>query len=125
MKFRPESADGVNVVTRHDDGRVWVNATPHDRSVLVPWVGTVVDWDCAGAAALTAAHFERVAALAPEVVIYGSGRALRFAAPALQRALIDRGIGVETMDTRAACRTYNVLAAEGRRVVAALVVEPG
>jgi uncharacterized protein len=56
-------------------------------------------------------------------VIFGSGARLRFAPPAWLRALIERRIGVETMDTAAACRTYNVLVSEGRAVVAALLVE--
>ena len=57
----------------------------------------------------------------PELVVFGSGARLRFPSPALLRPLIDAGIGVETMDTAAACRTYNVLLAEGRSVVAALL----
>ena len=73
-------------------------------------------------AELTPAHFERIAALRPEVVIFGSGPKLQFVAPALQRALLELRIGVETMDTAAACRTYNVLASERRRVLAALSV---
>lgn len=56
-------------------------------------------------------------------MIFGSGERLRFVAPALLRALMDRRIGIETMDTAAACRTYNVLLAEGRSVVAALLFE--
>jgi uncharacterized protein len=70
---------------------------------------------------LTAAHFQAVLALAPELVIFGSGARLCFVAPGLYSGLIDARIGVETMDTAAACRTYNVLAAEGRSVVAALL----
>jgi hypothetical protein len=58
-----------------------------------------------------------------ELVIFGSGSRIRFAAPAVLRPLIERGIGIETMDTAAACRTYNVLASEGRAVVAALLIE--
>ena len=73
---------------------------------------------------LRAEHFEQLVALAPELVIFGSGQRLRFPAPALMRSLIERRIGVETMDTAAACRTYNVLASEGRAVVAALLLEP-
>ena len=58
-----------------------------------------------------------------EVVLFGSGSRLRFAKPEALRPLIERGIGVETMDTAAACRTYNILVSEGRSVVAALVIE--
>ena len=101
-----------------------VGNVPFSHSVLVPWQGDVLPWDAATPAQLTPAHFERLLAFQPEVVIFGSGEVLRFVRPALMRALIDRGIGVETMDTAAACRTYNVLASERRKVVAALLIEP-
>ena len=84
----------------------------------------VVAWHAASFEALGADHFARIAALKPELVIFGSGARLRFPAPALLRPLIDAGIGVETMDTAAACRTYNVLLAEGRSVVAATAFQP-
>jgi uncharacterized protein len=126
MKFQPDRLEGVNVISRHDAGRVWVNATEWTRSVLVPWHGEPVAWPVDRLADLTAAHFEQLLALQPELVIFGSGARLRFVSPALQRALIERRIGVETMDTAAACRTYNVLASEGRTVAAALLIEtPG
>ncbi|MDP1649194.1 MAG: Mth938-like domain-containing protein [Rubrivivax sp.] len=125
MKFQPDTPEGVNVITRHEPGRVWVGATAFDHSLLLPWSGAVVAWPAAAFDELGAAHFERVLALAPEVVIFGSGARLRFPPPAWLRALIDARIGVETMDTAAACRTYNVLASERRAVVAALLVDSG
>ena len=69
-----------------------------------------------------AAHFERLAELEPEIVLFGSGARLRFPAPASTAGLLRRGIGVEVMDTAAACRTYNVLMSEGRRVTAMLLM---
>lgn len=123
MKFQPDTLDGVNHITRHEPGRVWVGAQSHSRSLLVPWVGALQPWEADSFEALTAEHFSRIVALAPEVVIFGSGSRLRFPAPALTRALIERRIGVETMDTAAACRTYNVLVAERRPVLAALLIE--
>jgi uncharacterized protein len=126
MKFQLETPGGVNVIARHEVGRVWVGATAFERSVVVPWSGEVLDWGAAEFDSLSPLHFERIAALAPEVVIFGSGRRLRFPPPPLVRALIERRIGFETMDTAAACRTYNVLASEQRAVVAALLLEaPG
>jgi uncharacterized protein len=127
MKMQPDRLDGVNVIARHEPGTVWVNATAWDRSVIVPWRGQAQAWGEPGRGALThetlgAADFERILAFAPELVIFGSGSALRFVAPAMHRALFERRIGVETMDTAAACRTYNVLATEGRSVVAALLL---
>jgi uncharacterized protein len=123
LKIQPDRLDGVNVISRHEPGRIWVNAEAFDRSVLVPWRGEAEAWPADALSALTPGHFEQVLALKPELVIFGSGARLRFIAPALMRALIERGIGVETMDTVAACRTYNVLASEGRSVVAALLLE--
>jgi uncharacterized protein len=81
------------------------------------------------APSLTVTHagpedFARIAELSIEVLIFGSGARIRFAKPALLRPLIEARIGVETMDTPAACRTYNVLLAESRSVVAALLFEP-
>jgi uncharacterized protein len=124
MKFEPDTLAGVNTITRHESGRLWVGGTSFEHSVLVPWSGPVQAWQADSLAGLTAAHFERIVPLAPEVVIFGSGARLRFIKPALMASLINRGIGVETMDTAAACRTYNVLASEGRRVLAALLLEP-
>ena len=123
MKFQLDHAEGVNLVSRHEPGRVWVNAQAFERSVIVPWRGDTQDWPAEGFEALRAEHFERLLSFEPELVIFGSGLRLRFAPPALLRSLYERRVGVETMDTSAACRTYNVLAGEGRRVVAALVVE--
>lgn len=124
MKFQPDSLPGINVITRQQPGEVWVGDVAYAHSVLVPWRGEVQPWPPTAASALTEAHFEMTLALAPEVVIFGSGPRLQFVAPGLMRALIQRGIGVETMDTGAACRTYNVLASEGRTVLAALMVVP-
>jgi uncharacterized protein len=124
MKFQPDRSDGVNLVTRQEPGRIWVGANAYPHSLLVPWSGEVRPWDAASLADLGASHFEQVLALRPELVVFGSGRRLRFVAPGLYRCLIDARVGVETMDTAAACRTFNVLAGEGRSVVAALLLEP-
>ncbi|WP_425260109.1 Mth938-like domain-containing protein [Rubrivivax sp. RP6-9] len=122
MKFQPDTTSGVNLISRHEPGRVWVGPVLHDSSAIVPWEGAVLPWQADGFDALTPAHFERIAALQPELVIFGSGARIRFPHPSLLRALIDRGIGVETMDTAAACRTYNVLVSERRSAVAALLL---
>ena len=138
MKFQPDIPDGFNVITRHEPGRIWVGATPFSHSLLVPWQGAVLPWQaeanprsdgtsprtppCTQPEQLSAAHFERLLTLDPELVIFGSGPRLRFVPPALLRALMAARIGIETMDTPAACRTYNVLVSEHRRVLAALLL---
>ncbi len=122
MKFQPDQLAGTNVITRQGAGELWVGQTRFDQSLLVPWVGQVQDWAPSRPEDLTAEHFEQVLAMKPELVIFGSGPRLKFVSPALTRALIERRIGVETMDTGAACRTFNVLVAEGRAAVAALLL---
>jgi uncharacterized protein len=123
MKLQADRLDGQNAISRHGPDGVIVNGVEHRNSVIVPWSGLVLPWQADAFAALTEAHFAALAALAPELVIFGSGSRLRFVPPALLKPLIARRIGVETMDTAAACRTYNVLITEGRSVVAALLFE--
>jgi len=124
LKFQPDRTDGVNTITRHDPSSIWVGLLSFGTSVLVPWKGEVRPWAPERIDQLQAAHFEQVLALQPELVIFGSGTRHRFIAPALVRCLIEQRIGVEMMDTAAACRTYNILAGEGRAVLAALLLEP-
>jgi len=122
LKFQPDRLDGVNVVSAFAPGQIVVNAQPWDGSVIVPWRGEVQAWPPRKPDALAAHHVEALLQHRPEVVIYGSGASLRFAHPSIMRALIDARIGYETMDSAAACRTYNVLATEGRRVLLAVLV---
>ena len=121
MKMRADRIEGQNAIARHGPDGVVVNGVAWTESVVVPWSGDVLPWRAASFDALTAAHFEALAARKPELVIFGSGAKIRFPAASLLRPLIDAGIGVETMDSAAACRTYNVLLAESRSVIAALL----
>ena len=123
MKLHAERIEGTNAIARHGKDGVVVNGITHTTSVLVPWRGTVVAWSARRFELLSADHFVEIALCEPELVIFGSGAKMRFAPPACLRALIEKGIGVESMDTAAACRTYNVLLAEGRAVAAALLFE--
>jgi uncharacterized protein len=75
-----------------------------------------------GVDALAPAHFETFVALSPEIVLLGTGARLRFPRPELTRALVEARIGLEVMDVQAACRTYNILAAESRKVAAAVLL---
>lgn len=124
MKFQPERADGANLITRIESGQIWVREVPTQGPVLVPWSGPLVSWSVALQPPWTPQHFEQILALSPELVIFGSGERLRFPSPGALRPLYEARVGIETMDTAAACRTFNVLVTEGRRVVAALLI-PG
>ena len=125
MKLQAERIEGTNAIARHGPDGVIVNGVEHTSSVIVPWQGAVLPWPAASFDALTAEHFAALAALKPELVIFGSGPRIRFPNAALLRPLMALRIGVETMDSPAACRTYNVLLAEGREVVAALLFRAG
>ena len=124
MKLQADRIEGLNAISRHATDGVIVNGIEHRNSVIVPWQGEFVGWPIGEFALLEARHFEMLAELKPELVIFGSGSRIRFPKPALLRPLIDRRIGIETMDTAAASRTYNVLLAEGRTVLVALLFEP-
>jgi uncharacterized protein len=95
----------------------------YEESVILCSEGYLKAWHCTRHGALTVSHFELLAEWRPELVIFGSGLTLKFVRPELLRPLIEAGIGVETMDTMAAARTYNILAGEGRRVAAAFLIE--
>lgn len=125
MKLQPDKSD-VQSISGYGPGWVGVGSEKITRSVIVTSQGARVDWPCARFEDLGASHFETLAELDAEVVIFGSGSRTRFPQAAWLKPLMARRIGIETMDTAAACRTYNVLAQEGRRVAAALLLEqPG
>jgi len=122
MKLQPEKSD-VQTLTAHGPGWVMINNERVEQSVVLGSRGERFLWDCASFEELGAAHFEQLASLGAELVIFGSGRRIRFPQPVWLRPLMAQRTGVETMDTAAACRTYNILASEGRHVLAALLVE--
>ena len=122
MKLQPDKSDS-QTLTAHGPGWVAINNERIDQSVVLGSRGERFFWDCADFEALGAAHFEQLASMVAELIIFGSGQRIRFPQPAWLRPLMAQRTGVETMDTAAACRTYNILASEGRHVVAALLVE--
>ncbi|MEY4750475.1 MAG: hypothetical protein RIQ60_2689 [Pseudomonadota bacterium] len=131
MKLQPDLLIGVNAIQSFQPGCITVNGVDRRHSLVLPWQGEVRPWQVGDSPApagpeawarLSTAHFELLAQHEPELVIFGSGAKLRFVAPALLAPLMSRRIGIETMDTAAACRTYNILAGEGRKVLAALLL---
>jgi uncharacterized protein len=122
MKFQPDRPEGTNIIHAVTRTQVSVNGQPYTTSVLVPGNAPLSAWAPENLTALTADHIAEILPFKPELVILGSGPSLRFAHPSVLRPLIEAGIGVETMDTPAACRTYNVLMSEGRKVLAALII---
>jgi uncharacterized protein len=122
MKLQPDKSD-VQTLTAHGPGWVAINNEKVESSVVVGSRGERFEWDCTRFDQLGADHFAQLASLGAELIIFGSGARIRFPQAAWLQPLMAKRTGVETMDTPAACRTYNILAGEGRHVVAALLIE--
>ena len=113
------------MINAYDPAWIEVNGIRYERSLAVSSMPEIQPSAWAGSQfeALTQNDFSPWAHLGVELILFGSGKKLRFAKPHWLQGLIGRGIGVETMDTAAACRTYNILASEGRKVAALLLIE--
>jgi len=122
MKLQPDKSD-VQTITAHGPGWVAVNGEKEEASIVVGSRGERFRWQCERFDQLAPEHFAQLAALGAELIIFGSGSRIRFPQPVWLQPLMAMRTGIETMDTAAACRTYNILASEGRHVVAALLIE--
>jgi uncharacterized protein len=122
MKFSLDDPSDGFIVDAYEPGRVTINGIAHERSILVLPDRIVTDWDPQSVAELSAEQLRFVAELRPDVVLLGTGLEQLFLPPALYAPILEQGIGMEMMDTASACRTYNILATEGRRVAAILML---
>jgi uncharacterized protein len=122
VKLHASGPSGVNAITGYGEGYVMVNGERRSSSVVV-LPDRVETWSAASFAALSPDHFEFLRELGAEIVLLGTGPRQRFPHPRLTAALAQAGIGLEVMDVQAACRTYNILVAEERKVAAALLFE--
>ena len=122
MKIERDEVQGRNTFTGYGEGYVEVSRARHAASLVVSADRLITDWPARNVEALSADHMAAIVELNPEIVLLGTGATFRFPEPALLAPLYKAGIGVEVMDTPAACRTYNILLAEGRNVVAAVIV---
>jgi len=122
LKLHADTPTALNTVTAYGPGFIEINKVRHASAVLLT-PDRVEPWAVASFEALAEADLERLRAFTPEVALLGTGSRQRFPHPRLARALSEARIGLEVMTTAAACRTYNILMAEGRRVAAALLLE--
>lgn len=122
MRFSLDTDSNKYSIKSYGPGWVNVNERELRRSLIIAPERLITDWPPQCLAELDETHIATVAALEPEIVLLGTGEQQRFPHPRLTRELLTRGIGVEIMNTAAACRTYNILMLEGRRVVAALLI---
>lgn len=122
MKFAQDSQDEGYVITAYDDRSVSVNGKHFGQSLIIASTRLHENWDVDTIDRLQAIHIDQVLAFEPELIIIGTGSRLIFPAVEVYASIIRHGIGVDFMDTGAACRTYNILMSEGRGVVAGLIL---
>jgi uncharacterized protein len=122
MKFAHDDVSTSPLVRAYEPGRIQVGEISYSRSLIVSQGRVLDDWRPQTADQLGSEDFAPVLALDPEVIVLGTGVNQRFPDPTTYAAVMSRGVGLEIMDTGAACRTYNILMSENRRVVAALIM---
>lgn len=121
MQFAEDKSRGQFHIRSYDQGTVLINDTRYSESLIITPDELLTDWQPDNVEQLETDHFAPVLALAPQVLVLGTGDSLTFPRPQQLACLYQAGIGVEVMDTAAACRTYNVLVSEDRAVVGALL----
>ena len=122
MKFHLTQAEGNQLVTGYGAGWVEINGNRYSQSLIVLPNLLIPNWPADDFDSLTEESFRGLLELKPEVVLLGTGEKHRFLHPRISRELTAANISLESMDTAAACRTYNILMAEGRHVAAALIL---
>jgi len=122
MKLHALVATNLNIVTGYGPGYIEINGTRHAGSLILG-ADSLQPWSVAAFESLRPEDFDPVIGLKPEVVLFGTGARYRLPPAGLAARLSRAGIGLEAMDTNAACRTYNILVSDGRRVAGALLQE--
>ena len=122
MKLQPDRIE-TQSITAYGPGWVAIQGEKIMTSVVITSDGVRLNWECQSYEELGPQHFAQLASLDVELIIFGSGERLRFPPHIWQIELMKKRVGLESMDTQAACRTYNILAGEGRKVAAALLIE--
>jgi uncharacterized protein len=124
MKIQSASPDGQNLITSYDADTITVNGVAYHSSLIVTPQRVISPWPCSDISELDAAAIESLAEFADSIIVLGTGPKQHFPATAVLREFRARGMAVEVMDSHAACRTYNILVTEARKVVAALMIAP-
>lgn len=123
MKLHPANTAGLNLFTAYGEAYVEVNQARHEINLIVLPERIVTEWTAARLETLAVNDLEPLRHLGCQIILLGTGKRLRFPPAAWLKPFAEAGIGVEIMDLPAACRTYNILAAEGRQVAAALLFD--
>ncbi|MEN8180492.1 MAG: Mth938-like domain-containing protein [Pseudomonadota bacterium] len=120
MKFMQENSGNSLTIQGYEKGQVIINGASYHSSLIVTPSKVITQWRPVEFSDLTENDFIPLIDLQPEMILLGTGASHKFPHPSLTRAIMQQRIGLDAMNTAAACRTYNILMAEGRRVAAAL-----
>ncbi len=123
MKLHITNTAGLNLFTAYGDDYAAVNQEKHQKNIILLPESILPEWTTATVSTLTEADMQILLGLGTEIILLGTGKRLRFPPGELLRPFALAGIGLDVMDLQAACRTYNILAAEGRKVAAALLFD--
>lgn len=121
MQLDRDDADG-NFIRNYSRGELLVAGRRYTEPVIVTTATVLTGWNPPAVGLMSIADLATALDTKPELILLGTGATQQFPSPQLMAAVLRQGVGLEVMDTAAACRTYNVLAAEGRAVVAALLL---
>ncbi len=122
MKLHPASFAHQYIFTGYGDGHISINQIRYEKNLIVMPDRLIEDWPVMSVSQLEVRHFEMLTPYKPEIIILGTGTTLKFPSQSVLSQITKMGIGIEVMDTKACCRTYNILVEEGRRVAAALLI---
>ncbi len=123
MKFAEDHNHSRYQLTGYESDGVEINGLMHKKSFVLSPMELVNDWQPQELSALTVEHFDAIYAMKPEVIILGTGTVQIFPDREILKYLVQNRIGYEIMDTPAACRTFNIIMAEGRTVVAGMFIK--
>jgi uncharacterized protein len=123
VKLHISNTAGLNLFTAYGDGYAAVNGEKYEKNLILLPESIIPNWTSATVSTLSEADMQILVGLGTEIVLLGTGNSLRFPPGPLLRPFALAGIGLDVMDMKAACRTYNILAAEGRKVAAALLFD--
>jgi uncharacterized protein len=122
MQFNLDMGEGQNQIRAYEPGKITINDKVYQTSVIVTPAQIIPDWEIRHCNQLTEQHINTLLELKPDVILLGTGEDLIFPNTDILMPLTQNAVGIEVMTTAAACRTYNVLMAEGRNVVAAMII---
>ena len=123
MKFAEDHNSSRYKISGYDNASIGINGLPHDFALVLSPMELITDWSPKTYADLRAEHLDPFYLLNAEIILLGTGQKQIFPPPEILRRFAQEQVGFEIMDTQAACRTFNILMAEGRNVVAGLFIE--